>query len=391
MYSEPIRIISDENFTDYGFPGYGNYTHPYIIESLHINDTWEGTAIYVQDTTKHFQIRDCYLNTESYGVVIKDVSNGTATIIGNYCQDSAGIYLLNATGSKIINNTVTLKNGYGIQALMSHYLSIENNTCFDLSFNGIDLYQCNYTSVIGNNCSWNERSGMKIDNSFYTEISKNILLANKEDSGWSCGIYINSCEFTVFSENFFEDNDDGLRIYDCREILVHNNSFRNNEYSYGIKVIRTSDCIFTNNTLFRNTFGISFSGSNSVIKFNQFQENKYHAISLDQDSHQNLIYYNYFIDNNIDGFYTGDAQTSDYNSTNSWYDEELKIGNWWSDLGPLLRYRIDGEANAVDRYPINIANFTIDKILITILVPAILIPTIILMIRKTVLKFRNRQ
>jgi len=104
-----------------------------------------------------------------------------------------------------------------------------------------------------------------------------------------------------------------------------------------------------------------------------------------------LIYYNYFIDNNIDGFYTGDAQTSDYNSTNSWYDEELKIGNWWSDLGPLLRYRIDGEANAVDRYPINIANFTIDKILITILVPAILIPTIILMIRKTVLKFRNRQ
>jgi len=234
MYSEPIRIISDENFTDYGFPGYGNYTHPYIIESLHINDTWEGTAIYVQDTTKHFQIRDCYLNTESYGVVIKDVSNGTATIIGNYCQDSAGIYLLNATGSKIINNTVTLKNGYGIQALMSHYLSIENNTCFDLSFNGIDLYQCNYTSVIGNNCSWNERSGMKIDNSFYTEISKNILLANKEDSGWSCGIYINSCEFTVFSENFFEDNDDGLRIYDCREILVHNNSFRNNEYSYDI-------------------------------------------------------------------------------------------------------------------------------------------------------------
>lgn len=378
----PIEIISDENFTDYGFPGYGNFTHPYIIGNLSITNPFIGNSIYIKDTSKHFQIQNCFLSTEGYGIYIQDVSNGTVSIVNNYCRDSSGIYLINATGSEILDNTCTLSSYEGIEAFNSDYLLIKNNTCIFNRFTGIYLYKCNYSLITNNNCSYNDLRGIYLKYSSFSNINSNICNFNNFDLDNSYGIYVSNCESTNFSSNTCDYNSVGLRIYYSQEILIFNNSFKNNELWDGISIRFASNFILTNNTCYKNFFGIRAEYCNqSVFMFNQLQENRAQGIYLHQHSFDNVLYYNYFKDNNPERRYPGKAQAIDNSKTNTWYNTETKIGNWWSDLRLRCRYRLSGEGEAVDLYPMNVVNFCLDRLLPTIIIPIISITAFIIIIK----------
>ena len=56
-----INIISDNNFTDYRFPGSGTSEDPYIIEGYRIENE-NKYGIQINSTTKYFIIRNCHVN-----------------------------------------------------------------------------------------------------------------------------------------------------------------------------------------------------------------------------------------------------------------------------------------------------------------------------------------
>jgi len=67
---EPIIILNDNNFTDYGFQGNGTLANPYSIENYNITTSSE-IAINIINTTKYFIIKNCFINAEKYGMLIK--------------------------------------------------------------------------------------------------------------------------------------------------------------------------------------------------------------------------------------------------------------------------------------------------------------------------------
>ncbi|MHA1205670.1 MAG: NosD domain-containing protein [Candidatus Heimdallarchaeaceae archaeon] len=116
---ETIEISSDSDFS--AFPGSGTEADPYIIEGYNIT-TDADYGIYIHDTTKYFIVRNCYIDAKNTGVYISNVADNTAKIINNTLTNNNmyGIYLVDSDYANITNNTIT-NNGYGIFLSMMEY------------------------------------------------------------------------------------------------------------------------------------------------------------------------------------------------------------------------------------------------------------------------------
>ncbi len=62
-----ISITSNSGFAV--FPGSGTEEDPYVIEGYNITTTDEN-GIYITETTKHFIIRNCYVDAFRMGIII---------------------------------------------------------------------------------------------------------------------------------------------------------------------------------------------------------------------------------------------------------------------------------------------------------------------------------
>ena len=86
----PILVTNNTEFTSNGFTGYGNKTHPYVIENFNITDS-STNLIDIRDTTVHFIIRNCLLNGITGnidGIYFSNVFNGTIdSNIIQYCSN----------------------------------------------------------------------------------------------------------------------------------------------------------------------------------------------------------------------------------------------------------------------------------------------------------------
>lgn len=121
--SEPIIIIDDANFTDYGFSGTGTAGDPYRIENLNIITT-EERGIDVKSTTKYFVIDNCYVEAEVAGIYVNGVAPATATISNNECNNHTmfGVYVGNSQNSTVNNNSG--QNNY--RGGVYHFLPVFN-------------------------------------------------------------------------------------------------------------------------------------------------------------------------------------------------------------------------------------------------------------------------
>ncbi|MHA1126435.1 MAG: NosD domain-containing protein [Candidatus Heimdallarchaeota archaeon] len=118
----------------------------------------------------------------------------------------------------------------------------------------------------------------------------------------------------------------------------------------GILISECTNITIINNTINENYRGVDFTESeNCTFVYNLFKENNDYAIDDDSNVGMNYIYYNNFIDNN-DG---GSSQAYDYQSANLWYNSLTNEGNYWSDWIGSGPYYIDGNANAIDPYPLS--------------------------------------
>jgi parallel beta-helix repeat protein len=382
---DPIKIINDSNFTDYGFPGYGNITHPYIIENYLINETDEN-GISIVATTKHFLIRNCFLQNLYRGIYIYNIANGTALVEQNYCTENTwGIYIRNATSAKVEDNVCT-NNGYGIQVRYSEQVILGNNTCNFNVYPGLVVENCSSSTVTNNNCSFNEDYGIAVSESQLSHITNNFCYSNE------CGMISTGSDSSVVNGNICNNNERGIIIWYSPESIVFNNTVKfstGGRFNYGEGILLgyySSNSFVSNNTCYGNIYGISVSCNNSILKHNLLQENQFFGIRIKEIesiefSFNNIIYHNYFIDNNINGHEDGKTQAFDFSKTNLWYDSNTKTGNWWSDIGLKCKYKISKVAGIVDLYPLNKVNFCLKKLLPTIIVPLVFIAAIVVLIK----------
>ncbi len=315
-----ISITSDSDFLV--FPGSGTTEDPYLIDGYNITTGDEG--IYIRGTTKYFIIRNCYVDAREYGISIRNVAGGTATVINNTCNNNEyGILLWHSGSSTVANNTFTNCGLKIVEDTIDAYLShtVENNwvngkilgfytnldstiidepvygqlilvnctnvTVRDQILNrasiGLFLYSCTYSVIINNTCS-NNSIGISLQSSGSATVANNTCNSNDNRGLWfsfsgsstvvnnTCsnniddGIYLYSSGIsTVVNNTCSNNNHRGIALYHSGSSTVANNTCDNNEY--GIWLLYSSGSTVANNTCDNNNKGISlsFSGISNVI------------------------------------------------------------------------------------------------------------------------------
>ena len=140
---------------NYGFDGEGTVDEPYLIDGYNITDS-TAHLIHIENTTKYFNITNCYLNS----------SNSVY-----HC-----IWMKNVTFGTVADNTICNTSNYGIGMDISHNNTLLNNTVYDC-FEGM------YVSGSNDNAFTN--------NTIYNCFSEGIALDGDNDHNTLTGNTIN--------------------------------------------------------------------------------------------------------------------------------------------------------------------------------------------------------
>lgn len=138
--SFPINIIKDEDFIAYGFQGLGIESDPYIIENLEIENEVDLPGIFIENTTKHFVIRNCFINNLKTGIQISNIGEKTGFIKNNTIYKCNEAMIINKTNSITIQyNHCNTSAYYGIRLLESNNCLISYNLIYWSRLHGIFL------------------------------------------------------------------------------------------------------------------------------------------------------------------------------------------------------------------------------------------------------------
>ena len=216
---------------------------------------------------------------------------------------------------KSLNDTVFTSNDYGQYFFYNcRKITIKDVTVRDTS-SGIMLYNCR---------------DFRIENS--------INLFNTY-----CGIYIiSSNDFEITNNSCYHNTRSGVRISGTTNALIRDNYFFDN-YRSGIDIGDASDINVTDNICFMNGNGIAcyWNTYNIKITKNLFEQNKGVGVGFDEWTGDCYVFQNSFFYNSISNPYSK-KQASD-SSRNYWYNPDMEIGNYWSDLGDENKYEISND------------------------------------------------
>lgn len=322
------------------------------------------------------------------GVHLEDSHN--ATIVGNdiYDNERNGIYILRSDWVYIFDNEIYGNSDHGIDSISSSNGTIFQN---DIHGNGWWPFAPNalcgiylgftYDWVISENTIWNNTpSGISLEFSEGTVISNNDIFNNTDtgiygtmsegdgelhvidneihDNGYSvvtphgrAGIltfnYINS----VFENNLVYDNGDyGISVNGDDNVII------GNEVSGSETGIGTEEChdnLITENIIYDCLGALLVTNVGTNITHNIIYDNEY-GIYMDW-SGDCLIY------GNDVGWNTLNAlETDTFDGQPILWDDNVSIGNWWSDYSGVGEYNItDGDdVQGTDFYPAISLNLT---------------------------------
>lgn len=304
----PILIEYDSNFTDYGFTGSGIENDPYIIENLRINTT-TSNGIEINGTTKHFRIRNCYIETDGKGILIRYAGEGTVLVENNH----------------MVGN-----NGDAIIVSYTDYPIVANNTGTG-DHVGVRMHACN-NSLIYNN-------------SFYGGNPSGYVAA--------AGSYLSKVNSAKMYNNTFNDFDLGIFALECYDCILINNTCLNTKAFGAIYFYHTFNSYIINNTLTTSLVddGIRLlESSYNEISYNSISNCNDYGINLQSGSRNNTIYHNNLYNNHI-GYSQGYDSSASYN--NIWYNDILNEGNFWNEYTSPGVYVIYGDSGIYDYFPLN--------------------------------------
>jgi len=265
--------------------GSGTVSDPYLIEShtLSVLNVFDGIQI-SNSHDKYFIIQNCTARWD--GII--------------HLGFETGISLVNTTNGQLINNTV-YDLPSGISITLCENIIITNNTVFDAMgvMGAIYLFQSN-SNYIYDNTVYSSNNGFDVwfseNNSFY----KNNLNENIK-----YGIRMTNSHNNSISDNAINDNTQhGIYMLTCNNNIISDNSIRYNGMD-GIYLYESDYNTFFKNNISNNTDeGMELSDA-------------------DDKSDYNLMYYNFFIGNNVHVFEEAG------NTGNSW--NNFYIGNYWDN------------------------------------------------------------
>ncbi len=274
----PISILSDSDFSAYGFPGTGDENTPFRIEGYSITDS-NFELIVIENTEAYFVIQNNYLNsiTSSLDAIyIRNAKNGLVydntavynrhgifidtgclgiNVTNNRVWDSSesGIRVNSSTNVKIHHNEMHQNTYNGIWANSSTDLDIWNNTVYDDEL-GIWLRNTNSSQVIGNTLFGNDNAIWISNQSSLNEITFNSIFDPADVNPNTCGIHLSHG--------------------------AHQNSILNNTIA--------------NST--EHGFYVEISSGNNTIKWNTFIGNNIGGTSQAFDAALVNVLYNYWSD-----------------------------------------------------------------------------------------------
>ncbi len=302
---DPIVILNDANFTDYAFPGTGDIGDPYRIEGYKIitNETY---AIYIEFTTKHFVIQNCFLQSYDdfgYGIYMYTITNDTTLISNNVFNISYTGIEVEQSDSVSMSSNLFIGGFYGAYFSNSLSLTLTNNSFVD---NEEGLFLWNSDGLVGNNTFSSFYIGMSFSTLYSLTIFNNTFV--------ECGLVVPETEPDNFVNVNITDNivngkllgyffnQDDLMLTDPlygQLILVNcTNATITNQTIFHTSIALQS-IYSTNYTIYENTFAsilvkdfVLYYSSDTTIFFNSFSFSK--IAIRGQDSNNLTIYYNTF-------------------------------------------------------------------------------------------------
>jgi len=339
----PITIMSNSDFDSQGWPGTGSVDDPFVIEGLLIK-TEESSCIRVYKTDAYFVIRDCALT-------VGEVDHET----------THGVFLERVLHASVENSNISRVTN-GIRMLKSQECSVSGNFV-ELSKNGIVVdraYNCSITDnrVIGGTygiyslkstlLTASENYVTSADIGILVEETHNSFIHGNRVTKSDWASYLYSCTNTEIVSNIFWGGQVGLDIEYSSSCLVSKNVIHHT--GYGIYCYSSTDCEFSQNLIYGNTIAAFYIGKSvtCVLTKNTVERNSGVGVHL-QKSTDCWVYGNE-IGWNLKGNAKDFAGTPIAESLNHW-DDEIGLGNGWSDYDFRATYSIPGDCNAVDMYP----------------------------------------
>lgn len=234
-----------------------------------------------------------------------EINNGKGSIIKGFklVGPNDGISLNESDGCRIIGNTFTHNNYFGVAVNSSHKIQISDNDF--KCFNGIAMYDSE-NSKINNNIMKKVGTGININKCNYLNISENQLeclkgmsitdspnckIAKNELYNNNTGIYLENSDICEIIENKIEiANDIGIKCISCNNFLVSENFISNVDEA--IVFYQSGECEIRSNKIQKsNNIGIGITGSHSFKIHKNDISNNQGGISID-DSNQTEIYEN---------------------------------------------------------------------------------------------------
>jgi parallel beta-helix repeat protein len=393
----PIVIENNTDFSTQalteGWDGDGSQEDPYIISGLEIKNSIE-TLITIKDTdfyfeisnnnldgistiyekrrvigisisnVSHSKITDNIIKNTRYGIDIQQSFNITITdnMITNFSHK--GVYIFNSLNNTISRNTISDNvrcvpgmdwTFYGsIHIRRSHNNCIFENVLTKMGFIGLNL-DTSFDNLVYKNQFTTYNYAGTFTASISALFSENNTIENNKFTGTECGYQeAPGTGPNEITNNTFSNHYISLELQ-SGTVVSQNNISGSSEYAigvgyYGINAKAVAVTI-KENIICNNKIGIilEYSEEASVLN-NSIYSNTLYGINISAVSNNNVIKWNDFLANNLDG----DSQALDNGTENSF------TSNYWyewtkpdSDENGITDnpYRIDGEAENTDPSP----------------------------------------
>lgn len=321
--SDPaIAIDGNDELDNEADGGDGSPGTPYIIENRTIDANGTATpAISIQNTDKHFIIRNCTLlnATGHAGILMINASNGNITgnvifgnlngihlaggsngnnITGNELRDNGnhGIHVYESINNRIANNNITGNDAHGVYCYFAPDNVIASNNVSGNDNNGIFANQSNQTIIDSNEVVGNQEFGITVWNSndcalqqnnvshsgfegIFVWFSASSVVWNNDVSNSPAGrigIWMSSCTDTNVTGNVIHENERGLRIDSSSRIKVTENQILQSDMD-GVNFVQVTNLSVSRNTIAGSSWNgiVADSCINASIALNVIVDSGY--------------------------------------------------------------------------------------------------------------------
>ncbi len=193
-----------------------------------------------------FNLNDLIIQDSNYSQII--LFNCTNIIIEDlqFIEAFRGIHCLFSTNCKFSNNEFS-EGDCGIKCSDSNNLLIEKNYC-DENYMGIHIEKCDLSELSENKCSNTTRGeAIVVESSSNMIVENNVCSLNKN----GFGIYLSGENITIIN-NICNYNEMGIFLDDIQDCMMYNNTLCRNGIGGGVIVVSGQDVVISNNLFLEN-------------------------------------------------------------------------------------------------------------------------------------------